>query len=691
MTTLRTRKQTSAVQGVPRWFVLLWLFLLLLLGFWLRLSLLLGSVYHIDEFTSMLAANMVVERGLPILPSGLLYDHGLLLSFLMGALIALVGFSEQIARWPVLLLSVLTISVYYGTARRLFDSRITGLMAATLATFDASSIIWGTRARMYTPAHLFLLLSLAFLLEGTLKHPSQRNRYLALIFLVAALFSHTVTFVIVPPLVALLIIFAVTYRADWLRHPRFWQEAIVALIALGVVLAVVAMGQTGSTVSLQDAEVDAAPPFGLEFLRGFFSLGLGWSRFDNLVGFFEASEYQWLLPIIFLALLATLYRLFRRTATFPDIASLFLALLVVLVVFGMGALLTDAWSLSRYLFITVLPAFLLLSAESLACLLGWLAHLVSRLIKRPEGRTRLTAAISLLGMMLITAWWGSTAWDIAQAQGTGDYHTAFAFVRENWQPGDKVMTFHPAAAYLYLGRCDYYANQLTAKVLDEDGDEAALIDRYTGSPLVDSVEEFNNALADAQRIWFVVDEFRLFNRYEPLFSQQVFTQMDVAQRSGEVYVFVSRPHPVPLPSEPVAGLDANFNNLIRLDGYSLDPRAIAPDGTAALGLYWRPIGDPSRAVKVFVHLRDGMGQTIAQADHFIYEGLLNSSEWDRLRDKGEWLRDSADLRVPLPLPADGGPYRIYVGLYDPATFERVPVLNDSSGENAVIIDLPDLP
>jgi 4-amino-4-deoxy-L-arabinose transferase-like glycosyltransferase len=691
MTTLCTRKQTSAVQGVPRWFVLLWLFLLLLLGFWLRLSLLLGSVYHIDEFTSMLAANMVVERGLPILPSGLFYDHGLLLSFLMGALIALVGFSEQIARWPVLLLSVLTISVYYGTARRLFDSRITGLMAATLVTFDASSIIWGTRARMYTPAHLFLLLSLAFLLEGTLKHPSQRNRYLALIFLVAALFSHTVTFVIVPPLVALLIIFAVTYRADRLRHPRFWQEVIVVLIALGVVLAVVAIGQTGSTVSLQDAEVDAAPPFGLEFLRGFFSPGLGWSRFDNLVGFFEASEYQWLLPIIFLSLLVTLYRLFRRTATFPDIASLFLALLVVLVVFGMGALLTDAWSLSRYLFITVLPAFLLLSAESLARMLVWLAHLISRLIKKPERRARLTAAISLLGMLLLTAWWGSSAWDIAKAQGTGDYNTAFAFVRENWQPGDKVMTFHPAAAYLYLGRCDYYANQSTAKVLDEDGDEVGLIDRYTGSPLIDSVEEFNTALADAQRIWFVVDEFRLFNRYEPLFSQQVFTQMDVAQRSGEVYVFVSRPHPVPLPSEPLAGLDANFNNLIRLDGYSLDPRAIAPDGTTALGLYWRPIGDPSRAVKVFVHLRDSMGQTIAQADHFIYEGLLNSSEWYRLRDKGEWLRDSADLNVPLPLPADGAPYRIYVGLYDPATFERVPVLNDSSGENAVIIDLPDLP
>jgi len=34
---------------------------------------------------------------------------------------------------------------------------------------------------------------------------------------------------------------------------------------------------------------------------------------------------------------------------------------------------------------------------------------------------------------------------------------------------------------------------------------------------------------------------------------------------------------------------------------------------------------------------------------------------------------------------------IYVGLYDPDTFERVPVLNDTSGENAVVIDLSELP
>ncbi|GAB4543534.1 MAG: hypothetical protein Kow0063_36790 [Anaerolineae bacterium] len=661
--------------------------LLLMVGFWLRLSLLLGSVYHIDEFITMLAATRVAEHGLPILPSGLFYDHGLILSFIMGAFIALIGFGEEVARWPVLLVSVFTIAAYYFAARRLFCSRIAGFIAATLAAFDTSFIIWGTRARMYSPAHLFVLLGLVFLLEGVLGRPNRRSRYLSLVFWVAALFSHTITFVLLPPLGLLLLVFTLASRREWLRQPGLWQEALVAMIALAAVLSVVAAGLTGSAVSLQDPYADAVPPPGLEFLRGFFAPGLEWSRFDNLIGFFEATEYQWLLPVIAMSLLVTLYRVLRRKATFADVASLFVALLVVLVIFEMGALLTDSWSISRYLFFLVLPAFFLLSAESLARLLGGVIRLTARLFRQAGRQQLLAATMPLLGMALVAAWVGPAAVNVAQAQGTGNYHTAFAFVRESWQPGDKVMTFHPAAAYLYLGRCDYYANQVTAKVLRDERDEAFPRDLYTGSLLIDSVEKLNAALDDGHRIWFVVDQFRLFNRYEPFFTQQVFAQMDQAHRAGEVYVFISRPHPVPLPAEPAGALGGNFDNLIRLEGYSWDPASIAPDGTMSLGLYWRPIGTPSHTVKVFVQLRNGQGQTIAQADHFIYEGLLTLEEWNRLREGGEWLRDSADLRIPLPLPAGGGPYRIYVGLYDPVTLERVPVLNDMSGENAVVIDL----
>ncbi|HXV43807.1 MAG TPA: glycosyltransferase family 39 protein, partial [Anaerolineae bacterium] len=183
MTPTPSNLKQLADHSPARWWSrpLFWLMPLLLLGFWLRLSYLLGSLYFFDEFNSMLAAQMVARHGVPILPSGLFYDHGLLLSYLSGAFIALLGFREEIARWPVLWLSVITIAAYYLAARRLFGSTLAGLLAATLATLDETSIIWGARARMYTPAHLFVLLSLTWFLLGTLQRPDRRTRYLALV------------------------------------------------------------------------------------------------------------------------------------------------------------------------------------------------------------------------------------------------------------------------------------------------------------------------------------------------------------------------------------------------------------------------------------------------------------------------------------------------------------------------------
>jgi uncharacterized membrane protein len=667
---------------------------LLLIGFWLRLSYLLGAVYFFDEFISMLAAQMVAQRGLPILPSGLFYDHGLLLSFLSGGLIALLGFKEEIARWPVLLLSVITIAAYYLMARRLFGSRLAGVLAATLAAFDEWSIIWGARARMYAPAHLFVLLSMAWLFIGTLQHPERRARYLGLVFLAAALFSHTLTFLIVPPLAVLLLLFTLTYRRDLLGQPRLWQDIFGAALVMGLVFAIVAVGQTGSINAIQDPLVaQAPPPFGLEFLRGFFLPGLDWSRFDNLVGFFEAKGYEWLQPIIILSLIVSLYRLLRGQAKNADMALLFLAFFWGLVIFEMGALLTDTWSKSRYVFILTQPAFLLVSAGGMAQLFNIIIEVTAKLSQgRPFQFWAQTVAAGL-GVALIVVRLGEGAWNTAHIQGTGDYNTAFAYVREQWQPGDRVMTIHPSAAWLYLARSDYYANQATAAVLsgESEQDENSLVDRFTGGPLIDSVEELNATLVRGERLWFVVDHVRLFERFEPLFTQEILAQMDLVHQTGATEVFLSRPYPTPIPAEPTTYLDVNFSNVVFLGGYSLDLTTIAPDGTVSLGLFWRPTGTPSRSFKVFVQLRNAQGQIISQSDHFLLQGLLTVEAWHHLQHNGDWLRDTAKLALPAPMPADSAPYRLYIGFYDPATLERVPVINDTSGENAAVIDLPGLP
>ncbi|MFN8459661.1 MAG: glycosyltransferase family 39 protein [Anaerolineae bacterium] len=667
---------------------------LLLLGFWLRLAYLRGGLYFFDEFFSMLAAQMTVERGVPILPSGLFYDHGLLLSYLTAPLLALAGFKEEIARWPVLLISVFTIAAAYTCGRRLFDSPLAGLLAAGLVTLDELAIIWGTRARMYSLAYLFVLLSLTWLLSGTLQRPGARLRYLGLAAVAAMLLSHSITFLFLPPLAALIVLFTGLYRREWLRQPKLWQEVIVAGVIVGLVLVIVKLGQTGSTLTVHERLAAAPPPLGIEFLRGLVDPGLEWSRFDNLTGFFETPAYEWLRPVISLALLLALYRVVRRQVTFVEAALFFLALLVGLMIFELGSLLSDAWSKSRYVFILALPAYTLLSAGSLA----YVGQTMVSAIKLfwPIGRLEgwkigkfsiLPTFLALIGLILIAYQLGPTAWNLTRAQSTGDYHTAFAYVRANWQSGDRVMTVQPAAAYLYLWRNDYYANQVTALVFESEGEENTPLDRYTGSPLVDSVERLNEVLASGQRIWFVVDALRLYERFEPLFTQQIFAQMDLAERTGNTYVFLSRPYPVPLPAQPATRLEANFGNVIRLDGYSFDLQRITPDGTLPVALYWRPLGTPSRPFKLFAQVRNRQGQIITQADHFLLEDLLTLDAWQTLQQQGEWLRDTADLRLPQPLPAENGPYRLYVGFYDPTTLQRVPVNNDASGENAVVIEL----
>jgi 4-amino-4-deoxy-L-arabinose transferase-like glycosyltransferase len=672
--------------------------LLLLAGFWLRINFLVAAIFHTDEYYSMLAAQMTAEGGLPILPSGLFYDHGLLLSFLAGLLVALLDFREEIVRWPVLLVGTITIAVYYTVARTMFASRTAGLIAAALAAVDTLSIHWDGRARMYALAHLGVLLSLAWLLKGTFQAPSERNRYLFLLFLAATLLSHTITFLILPLLAILTAAFTLIYNQRWLHQRRLWLQAGAGLLLLSGILIIVRLGQTSSTISFQSYQPAPSASPVLGFLNYFVRPGLTQSRFDDLTAFFFSPPYSWLLLAISLGGLITVVRFYQGQATFADWSFCFLALYAILIIVEMGSLLNPSWQSPRYLFMLNLPAFLLLAAESLSRLLhlgerGWLK--IAAHFGRSGG---IRAALPWAGVLVVVVLTGLPDWEdayVPSLRSSGGYNTAFEFVGQQWQAGDKVMSVHSAAAYLYLRRCDYYANQVTAKVIASREDPTRLVSRYAGCPLIDSVEELNAALAREKRLWFVVDLARLYSRYDYFFTQQIFAQMNYVQHFGPVYVFVSEPFPRPLPASPAVSLEAQFGQIVRLEGYSLDINTLAPDDSLPLHLYWRPLTADPGPVKVFVQLRNQAGQNIAQADHFFFETLLTTKEtkreWQDLQEQGEWFRETAMLYLPLPLPAEQGPYQIYLGLYHPDTFERLPLFNDASGENAVVLPFPELP
>lgn len=665
--------------------------LLLLAAFALRVGHLLAGIFHIDEYISMLAALMTAQKGGPIFPSGLFYHQGLLLSYLAAPLLQLVGFREEIARWPSLLAGMLAVAAFYHVGRRVFQTTLAGLLALTLAALDPEMIVWAARMRMYTLAGLLMLLALYFLAQGLLLRPNRRDRLIGVGCYFAAILAHSVAVVALP-------VWALAFAIGWLvsrRNFKIEKSFIPELLLIGIVLAAGIIFAVGGQIPFLSpgAAESSGDQGGSDGLAGVFAKfldpGIGWNRIDDFIYIYTDDEYWPLLILGGVSLGLALMALFHRRLTPRDLAALLLGLIFILTFAELGLTLTSTWRKTRYLFILCHPAILLLAADGLTRILEFLGHFLPwrALTQKPLLPTTYSL-LPLLGVILIAAFWAEPALEAGLAQGTGNYNTAFRWVESQWQNGDRVMTVHPSAAYLYLGRSDYYATQGTARVMvDEESEEE--VDRYVGSTLVDSVEGLNAALA-SPRLWFVVDQDRFFSRYEPLFIQQVFAQMDLKHETGRVLVFLSRPYPRPMPPEPATTLASNFSDLIELGGYALDLAAVTPDRTVQLGLYWRPMATNfQRPYKVFVQLRNAQGQTVAQADHFIYEGLLGGGLLGQLKQQQEWLRDTADLALPENLPS--GAYSLLVGLYDPATFERVPLTTDTSGENAVLLETITIP
>jgi hypothetical protein len=136
------------------------------------------------------------------------------------------------------------------------------------------------------------------------------------------------------------------------------------------------------------------------------------------------------------------------------------------------------------------------------------------------------------------------------------------------------------------------------------------------------------------------------------------------------------------PMNPAA---AQFGEQVTLLGLDWTTSESPADRHVYLSLYWQTLKPFNQGYKIFVQVRDAAGQTVVSADHEVFDGLLPTAAWpvDRI------LKDT--LRVPISPEVPAGQYSLYTGLYDPASLERLPLANDSSGENAVVFPNITLP
>jgi hypothetical protein len=129
-------------------------------------------------------------------------------------------------------------------------------------------------------------------------------------------------------------------------------------------------------------------------------------------------------------------------------------------------------------------------------------------------------------------------------------------------------------------------------------------------------------------------------------------------------------------SEPQSPLDLRLGDQVQLLGYSpactdlSNPAASLegqPGEVLAFTLHWQAEQVIEQDYTVFVQLLDEQGNLQAQIDRFPVAGFQPTSIWE----PGSQIRDNYGLDLPTELSP--GRYQLIVGLYLPATMERLPV------------------
>ncbi len=673
------------------------------LGLWLRWQFVHTVQLYPDEFVTLLAVRMIGETGLPVMPSGLFYDHGLLFSYL-GSLAGLFGSAPWAARYASLLCGLLTLLLIFGVGRRWFSTAV-GLLAVAGLAIAPAAIHWSGRARMYALLQLLILLALWLAYEGVIQNRA-RLRWLALLAYLGAVLTQFAAVALAPPLAAALL--AVRYikratepgrRGTEVKSPlpRFkrWQIWL-EVVALGLILLIAFLvKRAGQPKGIEP--LDGSAGQAVTGLVQVFQIYSDFS-FNIMAGWQAIAPFFFTLPaLIFIpfALIAALYSLALLTRSpqleiqnpklktrlsppggNPKLATLFLALILVITSLEMILLVSPDRRDDKYQFM-LLPALLLLGGQGMSLLVGYL----SLVIRRSSSSNSQPSAIYNFLTILLTALILTLTWPKAQTllANTGDdYDSAFAYVQAHWREGDTILTGTPAAAAFYLNRNDFYSVQRRGgydyRILTLDNRP---VDRWLASPAIRTEADLHQTLAN-HRVWLVLERWGLQREYYDLpFQQQLLAQTDYITESQGIFILRSKANPQPLQPAPAHPAQAVLGQVVKLTGYTLEPEQPSPGESLRLTLYWEALNPVLHNYTVFVHLRRPEGGNVAQADHRPLDNLYPTTLWP----VGETIRESSLLAIPPDLPP--GRYELWVGMYLLETGERLPVQNDTSGENAV--------
>jgi len=601
-----------------------WIVLLVLLGvaLALRWRYIQEISLFVDEFVTAWAARNVLSRGLPIFPSGNVYPHGFIFTYLVAPFVA-GEFNETLVRIPGLLVGLAGLPVAYWVGRRLFSEQV-GLIAAAAMAVDPACIVWGGRARMYGLLQLLSLLVVYFYYRG-LADDRPRDRYLAMGLLVAAVFTHLEAAFLLPVLgLATLVVL------PWRKVFR-WNVVLPFVIGAAGAVAFYLLSKYGQPGHLQTLEQEG---------RSYLNLASDLLKGPQAFAPFFLDLHR--LPFTLLAL-ADVYFLFRphfdRRSPLTYLYVVFGAFVLLVILLAGGF-----WQRERYLFL-ILPLFFLIGGKVL-----------TRLLKRIPALHQQPFAYLVPFVVLI--WVGLTGAPGAYVQEWG-YDLAFRHLRDQDLPAeDRVITSMSTAANIYLGRNDAFAIQQGYEeyvvVPPEIGHP---VDLWTATPMLTRTIEFVDLLATSPRLWFVTDGWRFQTRYEPDFIQTVLEQMDLVYDERGVLVFRGEGYAPPPTPAVERQRQADFGEALRLTSFGLSATNPNPGDEVEITLHWQTLDQVGPEYTVFLHLIAPDGTGIDGLDEPLLGGLYQPTLWPA----DTTMSDPHRLTLPPEIPP--GRYRLDLGLY----------------------------
>ena len=135
------------------------------------------------------------------------------------------------------------------------------------------------------------------------------------------------------------------------------------------------------------------------------------------------------------------------------------------------------------------------------------------------------------------------------------------------------------------------------------------------------------------------------------------------------------------PAAPMGAL-AVFGADIVLRSLQLPPDGWAAGATLPIAVTWETAEPLEQRYTVFMHLLDSAGQLVAQADQEPFGGFYPTDRWL----PGVAVTDMHSLALPPALPPGG--YTLLVGLYDPGTGARLPLISGPGDSYRAAITVP---